>query len=68
VERDRFKGTCYKAANWIRVGETAGLGRNSTSARATLPVKAVYVYPLSADFREKLGPAPLAAPAKGGGQ
>jgi hypothetical protein len=54
VERDRFSGTCYKAANWVRVGETAGLGRDSTPKSARLPVKDVYVYPLTKDFRNKL--------------
>ena len=54
VERQRFAGTCYKAANWRCVGETTGRGRDSVSSRATLPIKDVYVYPLSADFRQKL--------------
>jgi hypothetical protein len=59
VERDRFAGTCYKAANWVRVGETTGRGRDSLSNQATLPIKDVYVYPLSAHFRKKLtGTAP----------
>jgi hypothetical protein len=54
VDRSRFVGTCYKAANWQCVGETTGLGRNSTSNRPTLPIKDVYVYPLVKDFRKKL--------------
>jgi hypothetical protein len=54
VERGRFRGTCYKAANWVRVGETTGRGRDSTSSRGTLPVKDIYVYPLSPDFRKRL--------------
>ena len=54
VEHDRFAGTCYKAANWARVGETTGRGRDSVSARAVLPIKDVYVYPLATDFRKKL--------------
>jgi hypothetical protein len=64
VERDRFRGTCYQAANWSRVGETTGRGRDSVSARATLPVKDVYVYPLSKDFRKELAQS---APKKGAG-
>ena len=55
VERGRFRGTCYKAANWEHVGETTGRGRNSRSAVGELPVKDVYVYPLHRRFREKLG-------------
>lgn len=51
VEQGRFKGTCYKAANWIHVGETKGRGRQN---RCCLPVKDVYVYPLHAQAREIL--------------
>jgi hypothetical protein len=54
VERGRFPGTCYKAANWRQVGHTSGRGRNSLSARAVLPIKDVYLYPLTASFRRKL--------------
>jgi len=54
VERDRFKGTCYKAANWIFVGSTTGRGRNSVRGGAAIPVKDIYIYPLVRDFREKL--------------
>ncbi|MDR1194752.1 MAG: DUF4338 domain-containing protein, partial [Peptococcaceae bacterium] len=68
VERARFIGTCYKAANWRLVGETTGRGRDSASSKATLPVKDVYVYPLSADFRERLNGAAQPASGKGGGR
>jgi len=54
VECDRFKGTCYKAANWEHVGKTTGRGRNSKTAVGTLPIKDVFVYPLDKHFREKL--------------
>ena len=54
VERDRFKGTCYKAANWVCVGETTGRGRNSRTNVGELPVKDIYLYPLHKRFREKL--------------
>ena len=67
VDRDRFVGTCYRAANWIRVGETSGLGRNSRSRHATLPIKDVYVYPLTKDYRKKLIGSNLPVPGKGGG-
>jgi hypothetical protein len=52
VERERFRGTCYKAANWILVGKTTGRGRNSTRMEAVLPIKDVFVYPLDKRFRE----------------
>lgn len=54
VERGRFKGTCYKAANWRHVGNTTGRGRNSTRLSTVLPIKDVYLYPLRRDFRKKL--------------
>ena len=57
VETGRFRGTCYKAANWINVGTTTGRGRDGGHHDAVLPVKAVYVYPLAANFREALAAA-----------
>lgn len=46
VEQGRFRGTCYKAANWLYVGYTTGRGRDSRSHQATLPLKDVWLYPL----------------------
>lgn len=54
VEKDRFKGTCYHAANWIYVGETQGRGKKDTHNLRLLPVKDIWMYPLTKDFREKL--------------
>ncbi len=54
VERDRFMGTCYRAANWIHLGHTTGRSRNDTHFNISVPVKDVYVYPLSGKFREAL--------------
>jgi hypothetical protein len=54
VERLRFRGTCYKAANWKCVGKTSGMGRNCKTATGELPIKDVYVYPLATNFRELL--------------
>lgn len=54
VEQDRFRGTCYKAANWSYVGETTGRGRNSVRGGIAIPVKDVYIYPLVPHFQEKL--------------
>ncbi|MCC7573532.1 MAG: DUF4338 domain-containing protein [Candidatus Methanofastidiosum sp.] len=47
VESGRFKGTCYKAANWIHVGKTTGRGRNGGHNNAIVPIKDIYLYPLS---------------------
>jgi hypothetical protein len=54
VERDRFRGSCYRAANWIGVGQTQGRTRQDREHRLQAPVKDVLVYPLQADFREEL--------------
>ena len=54
VDTERFKGTCYRAANWIQVGETAGRGKYDRLHEGKEPVKAVYVYPLRRDFRRIL--------------
>jgi hypothetical protein len=54
VERSRFKGTCYKAANFIYVGKTAGRGRDDIDKTAKLPVKDIYLYPLHKKYRELL--------------
>jgi len=54
VERDRFAGTSYKAANWVRLGETTGRSRQDREFKLRVPVKDVYVYPLRKDFRREL--------------
>ncbi len=55
VEPKRFKGTCYKAANWIQLGKTTGRGRmDRAHIRQGAAVKDIYVYPLSPRFRQEL--------------
>lgn len=58
VEQQRFAGTCYKAANWIRVGQTTGRGKweqkGDTKVRAPIPIKDILVYPLQSDYRQVL--------------
>lgn len=54
VQRDRFRGTCYKAANWIYVGDTQGRTRNDRESTLRVPTKAVYVYPLAKNMRHVL--------------
>lgn len=54
VDRDRFKGTCYRAANWLRLGATRGRTRNDREHRIRATVKDVYLYPLVEDFRREL--------------
>lgn len=54
VESPRFRGTCYKAANWIYVGQTRGRGKLDVHNTASLPQKAVWLYPLTPAFRQIL--------------
>jgi len=54
VDRSRFKGTCYRAANWLRLGQTCGRTRNDRAHRLRVTVKDVYLYPLVANFRREL--------------
>jgi hypothetical protein len=49
-----FLGTCYKAANWIALGQTTGRGKNDQTHRANRSLKEVLGYPLRRDFREAL--------------
>jgi len=56
VERERFAGSCYRAANWQRVGQTKGRSRQNRpdGRRYRLPIKDVYLYALHPRFRQKL--------------
>ena len=54
VETRRFKGTCYKAANWTHVGQTKGRGKLDRHRKAQLPIKDVWIYPLDTDFKRLL--------------
>jgi len=49
VERERFHGTSYRAANWIEVGQTKGRGRQDSANEYAVAVKDIYVYPLRED-------------------
>jgi hypothetical protein len=54
VERERFRGTAYRAANWLAVGATTGRTRQDRHTCIQVPVKDIYLYPLRRDFREVL--------------
>ena len=54
VDKQRYLGTCYKADNWINVGQTTGQGKLSKTKQQTLSKKAVFVYPLVKNFRQEL--------------
>ncbi len=54
VERDLFKGTCYKAANWLCVGQTKGRSRQDRYSKLSVPVKDILLYPLTKNFKQAL--------------
>ena len=54
VEKPRFEGTCYKAANWQHLGQTKGRGKLGPSGKQSVPIKDLWVYPLDVAFRVRL--------------
>ena len=54
VDRSRFRGTCYRAANWRCVGQTQGRSREDRYTSMSVPIKDIYLYPLSPKFRQEL--------------
>ena len=54
VDTEGFRGTCYKASNWIYLGQTTGRGENGKAFRVNRSIKAIWGYPLSKNFREVL--------------
>lgn len=54
VDPNRFKGTCYKAANWIYLGQSKGSSKSGNSYLFHGQIKDVYILALTRDFREKL--------------
>jgi hypothetical protein len=54
VEKERFRGTCYKASNWTCVGDTKGRGKLDVHNECKLPVKSVWLYPLRKDYTQWL--------------
>ena len=55
VDKERFAATCYKAANWIYLGDTTGRGKADQTHRPNRTIKAVWGYPLDKQFRKRLG-------------
>jgi hypothetical protein len=54
VEKPRFSGTCYRAANWLYLGDTQGRGKLDATHAHAVALKSVWVYPLSPAFRQTL--------------
>jgi hypothetical protein len=55
IDPERFRGTCYRAANWVLMGRTTGRGKQSNSYVPNRSIKEVLGYPLTKRFRELLG-------------
>jgi hypothetical protein len=58
VDTEHFAGTCYKAANWIEIGQTQGRGRQDREHERTKAIKTIYVYELESDMRARAGVMP----------
>lgn len=54
VDQTRYRGTCYKAANWRKIGQTKGRGRQDRLRTSSVPIKDILVYPLRRDYRKLL--------------
>jgi hypothetical protein len=54
VESVRHRGTCYKAANWVHVGQTVGRGKKCPVHQQVVPIKDIWLYPLRKDFASVL--------------
>lgn len=54
VESARHRGTCYKAANWVHVGQTTGRGKKCPVHQQILPIKDIWLYPLRKNFASVL--------------
>jgi hypothetical protein len=55
VDPERFRGICYRAANWVLLGRTTGRGKQSNSYVPNRSIKEVLGYPLTKHFRQRLG-------------
>jgi hypothetical protein len=58
VDESEHAGTCFVAAGWRRIGQTRGRGRSDREGAYPTSRKGIYVYPLVADFRERMGVPP----------
>ena len=54
VDSEQFTGTCYKASNWTFVGKTKGRGKLGPAGKQSVPIKDIWLYPLSRHFRQQL--------------
>jgi hypothetical protein len=59
VDPTRYRGICYRAANWTSVGMTQGRGRMDRSRRAQGIPKQIFLFPLHRNWRQRLCASPL---------
>lgn len=64
VDRQRFAGTCYRAANWRCLGQTRGRGRQGPAGLLSTSIKDIYVWPLHRHFRRYLNPIETPNPSE----
>ena len=59
MDRERYSGTCYRAANWVSVGFTQGRGRMDRTGKGQASRKEIFLYPLDRRWQKQLceGPA-----------
>ncbi|HVI41545.1 MAG TPA: IS701 family transposase, partial [Anaerovoracaceae bacterium] len=55
VDQDKYKGTCYRAANWSYAGETSGFGKVGVTYQYHGNKKGVFLYPLKKNFKQLMG-------------
>jgi hypothetical protein len=55
VDPGRFRGTCYRAANWVLLGRTTGRGKDDQTGRPNRSIQEVLSYSLTRRFRQLLG-------------
>jgi hypothetical protein len=54
VDTEKFNGGCYKASNWIKLGETKGRGKKSTSSKQCTSIKSIWIMPLVKNYKKML--------------
>ena len=54
IDTNLYTGTCYKAANWKKVGQTKGRGRQDRNRKNKVSIKDILVFPLKRNFRNIL--------------
>ena len=63
VDRERYNGTCYRAANWVSVGFTQGRGRMDRDRQTIGSRKEIFLYPLQRHWQRQLCAIPAASPS-----